>query len=153
MTWLKSPVKEVENRSYVKVLEGPMKLLVSSLPLRGTVGNSNVSTPKGQIVTGQFLFGCGYGGSENSPTFADGICSKEGRGLLGDFFDSQSLRETLVHIIFDVSHCVEWLDLGKGPGGLNGRPSLKGVVVTEPIRRKPNSVVLGPSKEPTLNQM
>lgn len=44
---LKSPVEEVGTKSYVEMLEGLRKLLASSSPLRGIVGNYVVFAPMG----------------------------------------------------------------------------------------------------------
>lgn len=48
------------------------------------------------------------------------------------FFYFRTLRVTLVCIKSNVSCCTEWIDLGKGRGGLRSRPGLEGIVVGEP---------------------
>lgn len=78
-------------------------------------------------MIGRCLSGIAPGDGGDPCTFAGGVCSREDKGCLGESFDLRTLREMLIRINLDVVRCLEWIDLGQGPGICGNKSSLVGV--------------------------
>lgn len=95
-------------RSFAEVL----KSSTVSLLAKGVSGNSKLSAPTGEKMTGWLASSVAYGDGGNPRSFAGDDSSREDNARLGESFYLRTLRDMLLHINMEVVRCLERLDLG-----------------------------------------